>query len=432
MAHITAHTESVNDVLFVSGDRLLTASSDKSIMLWDISHNGFASHIVAFNGHEDCVRSLLQLENLPGIFFSSSNDQTVRSWDLNTHLPLNIYAGHSHFIFKIAQLDTMNHFISAGEDKTICIWHKDKLQAPEQTIKTPIGTIWSIVAIDNNTFAVAASDGRLYLFSNRSELKASLEEQDLFNGMFAADQVIPYDTVRHLRVYEEDSLVRIMGTKDGEQRLVRSIVNNNINVYQWSSSSEKWSPIGHLSDYEAQEDVDQQGRVWFNGEYYDQVLNVRLNKRAYKLALNRDQNSWEVAKQFIDSYGIDGELLEQIVRSIVFYADYKPKKVNTYGYFPIYDFVFFEQALDVNKFGAKFKEFNDQQTDPQLKLDENALGILLNNFCSLIAHCPNFVQAFKVLLNWQCKCFGISFFQFLTFVYPQPTSLSSTIYCALR
>ena len=62
-------------VLPLDDGRVLTASADRTIKLWEGE-----SCVQSYTGHEDVVRDLALL---PGVgFVSASNDGTIRAWEL--------------------------------------------------------------------------------------------------------------------------------------------------------------------------------------------------------------------------------------------------------------------------------------------------------------------------------------------------------------
>lgn len=268
---ITGHTQSVQDVVFLDdSDRLLTSSSDQSIVLWDISaqqQQQSACQIQSFTGHEDCVRSLLLDHSVSPAraFYSVSNDQTVRRWMLDSGNCERVYVGHEHFIFDIAELTIGGLFVTCGENNTVAIWHRDQ-ERPMQMLRLPTVTVWSVLAFDPTLFLAAGSDGILYQFTNRPDWTPDPESQSMFDEMLVKQTKIPFATVAHLKLYEESSLQSIPPKQDGERRLIRSLEDNAVLVYQWD---EKWHPIGSVPDYNQteQENVDQStGRVLFNDE----------------------------------------------------------------------------------------------------------------------------------------------------------------------
>lgn len=82
-------------VAAIPGDdhQILTGSADKEIRLWV----NYQSKTV-FKGHTDCVRALAVVDRER--FLSASNDASIRLWSTLTGETLNIYYGHSNFIYR--------------------------------------------------------------------------------------------------------------------------------------------------------------------------------------------------------------------------------------------------------------------------------------------------------------------------------------------
>ena len=73
----------------------------------------------------------------------------------------------------------------------------------------------------------------------------------------------------HLKLYEQFSLNSIPPTTTGsttEKRLVR-MLDDSIMVFEYDGTkNNSWKPVGNVIDYVYQHDLDENGRVFFNGE----------------------------------------------------------------------------------------------------------------------------------------------------------------------
>ncbi|KAI8807782.1 WD40-repeat-containing domain protein [Cladochytrium replicatum] len=79
--------------LAISGDRLLSASSDRTIKIWDINT---LDCVATITGHNDAINSLHLLSQTR--LASASSDKTVRIWDLTTAQCTGIITGESEFL----------------------------------------------------------------------------------------------------------------------------------------------------------------------------------------------------------------------------------------------------------------------------------------------------------------------------------------------
>merc|ERR1712070_1177496 len=78
---------------------LLSASRDKTIMLWD---GATASCLKVYKGHDNWVRDLW-IGAQGKCFFSCSDDKSIRVWDLNSGRNTKTNANaHAHFVQSLA------------------------------------------------------------------------------------------------------------------------------------------------------------------------------------------------------------------------------------------------------------------------------------------------------------------------------------------
>ncbi|OTF82414.1 phospholipase A-2-activating protein-like protein [Euroglyphus maynei] len=395
MAKIVGHEESVMDLQFIRSDLLLTASSDRSIVLWNLNTvlGGSVQQQQAFQGHEDCVRGLMLSKHEDG-FYSISNDQTIRYWNMTNGMCERIYVGHEHFIFNINRLNK-EYFITCGENNAVIVWN-EKQTTSWQSLKLPTVTIWSVLASTSNVFYAAGSDGILYIFTNHNDRRPDDQSQTLYDEMLVKQTKIPFASVSHLKLYEENSLVTIPPRNDGERRLIRSLLDNTILVYEWNQS---WKPVGHVPDYNQEEFDHSSGCVPYNDEFYDEVFNVKLNGKNYKLPFNRDQDPWIVSQAFIELNQLDYGALTSLVQCIVNYASYKPKKVENNGLFPIYEFKLWSTMKNLEAFRKKFQEFN-ATVDEHLRLSDEYLQVTSSEMQNPEAICEELCLALKKLMKW--------------------------------
>ncbi|KAL3106134.1 hypothetical protein niasHT_016821 [Heterodera trifolii] len=94
---LSGHTCSVWAVSVVPAKPLpnfLTASADKTIKLWGANYE----QIGTFKGHDDVVRALIVLSDKH--FLSTSNDSTIRLWDLSNGANLRTFhPNHEEFLY---------------------------------------------------------------------------------------------------------------------------------------------------------------------------------------------------------------------------------------------------------------------------------------------------------------------------------------------
>jgi WD40 repeat protein/tRNA A-37 threonylcarbamoyl transferase component Bud32 len=113
------HTSRVTTVVWSPrGTLIATASYDKTVRLWDISH-GFS--IITYHGHWDRVQSVVWSSDATRIA-SAGDDGTVQVWDAITGRQVLIYRGHSNAVNAVAWSPDGKRIASASEDKSVQVW----------------------------------------------------------------------------------------------------------------------------------------------------------------------------------------------------------------------------------------------------------------------------------------------------------------------
>lgn len=162
---LTGHTNDVWSVAFspvplsIPGQTgaypvLASSSTDQTIRLWDIQ-TGHCLHVL--RGHTDWVHAIAFTPD--GQFLASaSSDQTIRIWEIATGQCHHILQGHKSHIWAVAFSPVSHLLASSSDDHTIKLWNINS----GQCIRTLSGHTRRVQAI---TFS---PDGR-WLASNSSD-----------------------------------------------------------------------------------------------------------------------------------------------------------------------------------------------------------------------------------------------------------------------
>ena len=94
---------------------ILSGCSNKIIKIW----NNEYQCINTLSGHEHSVRSFCQIDD--NYFASTSFDNTIKIWDINTLENVNTLKMHQSNVICIIKLKD-NRLASCSNDKTIRIW----------------------------------------------------------------------------------------------------------------------------------------------------------------------------------------------------------------------------------------------------------------------------------------------------------------------
>jgi len=116
-----------------ASDMILTASRDKSIVVWKITReeSKFGQARKRLRGHSHYVQDVA-ISSDGQFALSGSWDGNLRLWDLNTGLTTRRFVGHTKDVLSVAFSADNRQIVSGSRDKTIKLWNT--LGVPKFTI----------------------------------------------------------------------------------------------------------------------------------------------------------------------------------------------------------------------------------------------------------------------------------------------------------
>ncbi len=157
----TGHNDCVNAVIISrDGKRLISASSDKTLKLWDLETG---SETRTFIGHSDWVRAVAMSADGKR-FISASADQTLKLWDVETGSEIRTFSGHSFWVLAVAISGDNKRVISASGDKTLKLWNLETGEVIA-TFSGDVSILSCAFTPDDLTIVAGDTLGRLHFLS---------------------------------------------------------------------------------------------------------------------------------------------------------------------------------------------------------------------------------------------------------------------------
>lgn len=105
-------------------DMILTASRDKTIIVWQLTRSedtyGYPKRVLT--GHNHFVSDIV-ISSDGQFALSSSWDQTLRLWDLNTGQTTRRFVGHTSDVLSVSFSADNRQIVSGSRDRTIKLWN---------------------------------------------------------------------------------------------------------------------------------------------------------------------------------------------------------------------------------------------------------------------------------------------------------------------
>ncbi|MFN8375063.1 MAG: protein kinase [Anaerolineae bacterium] len=122
---LTGHTNQVKDVAFSADGRFaLSGSRDRTLILWDMDENSatFGQPVRVFAARHTNVINAVALNADGTLALSASSDNTVILWDVATGAALRTFSGHEAEVLSVVFSADGAYALSGSADKTVILW----------------------------------------------------------------------------------------------------------------------------------------------------------------------------------------------------------------------------------------------------------------------------------------------------------------------
>jgi WD40 repeat protein len=192
---VVSHEQAVNAVAVLGRGRVVSASSDSTLRLWDLARG---RRLQSFIGHRSGVNGVANIDGWRVV--SASSDGTLRIWDVETGHTLRVLQGHTKGVNAVVCADS-RRAVSASADGTLRVWDVEHGTAVRILQGHTLG-IQAVAYVDLRRVVSASDDETVRVW-------------DLGTGQTL--QVLEGHTVMAIAVL--DSARLILGSADGTLRL---------------------------------------------------------------------------------------------------------------------------------------------------------------------------------------------------------------------
>ena len=162
---IQGHTRGIAKAIPITGERIASCSSDKTIKIW----NNYSPYdcLATLKGHTKEVYSILQLKD--GRLISGSSDRKLLFWDLSDykldeeHKVSSVYCGCWNNLYEVS-----NKRVIVGGTEVICVVNCANYTV-EEKIKSELfagATFWSLCPMNDGGILGGLSNGDIVKISN--------------------------------------------------------------------------------------------------------------------------------------------------------------------------------------------------------------------------------------------------------------------------
>lgn len=148
LATLQGHTANVNDLVQLNANTLASSSDDRTIRIWDLGTNECKFFL---QGHTSAVFGLKQITST--VLASGSRDTTIKLWDTSSGRLIRTLKGHTGFIYwSLDLMDNEKTLVSGSIDQVIIKWNwsNGQMLSRVSTGNSYTVSIWSLAVIDLN------------------------------------------------------------------------------------------------------------------------------------------------------------------------------------------------------------------------------------------------------------------------------------------
>ncbi|ETO08786.1 hypothetical protein RFI_28600 [Reticulomyxa filosa] len=225
---LKGHKSGINSVrLSANGCKVISSSNDNTVRIWNVASG---KQIQIFEGHTNWTR-VAEFSPDEQVVISGSADETIRLWDAESGKQMIQLEGHSNWIWGISISSDGKNIVSCSTDETIRLWSVNS----EKEIKTFAGHSAGVLSVqfslDNQMIVSASVDTTIALWDVKSGKR--LKELTGHSNAVIYVKFSPDD--KFIVSCSDDKTIRIWDVKSGKETVVSC--SNDMTVRLWDVKS---------------------------------------------------------------------------------------------------------------------------------------------------------------------------------------------------
>lgn len=157
-----------------SSTPLLTGSCDRTCRVWSLGATGIGCE-AELVGHTRTVSCVQWLPQAAGRLVTASHDKTLRVWDANTAECVWLLKGHTSKIFAMCVLDD-GRIVSGSRDKSLRLWEPSEGKCV-QTLTGHQGSVWCVAQLSNGLICSGSNDTSVRVWAGVTDGRPELHAE---------------------------------------------------------------------------------------------------------------------------------------------------------------------------------------------------------------------------------------------------------------
>lgn len=214
---LQGHTATINAVAVVDGYRIVSSSDDGTLRVWNLETG---QTLRTLGGHTSAVSAVAVVDSRRAV--SASHDGTLQLWDLESGQALRIFKGHKPGIHAVAVVDGRRVISGSPDWWTLRVWDL-KTGRTVRTLKGHAAPVRAVTVVDGRRAISSSDDETLRVWDLETGQTLRTLEADAWEVITVARRRA-VSAIRRLRIWdlETGETLRILeGNEDWESALVK-------------------------------------------------------------------------------------------------------------------------------------------------------------------------------------------------------------------